>query len=494
MTIRIRDASAVVLTRAEGREVFLVERAPELRFFGGYWACPGGVVDPVDRDDDAGVGRPSEREHARCAVRELFEETGVALPGSAASELGPDARRALRLALARGDDEAWSAVGSGGDDRVRRIFELTTPPFAPVLYRTSFVHLELPPGETPEVLPGELTRGRFFRPDEVLERWLAGEMFVVPPVVFLLGELARRPVDEAFAELGRIASEIERGRLHEVRHTPGVFTAPLETPTLPPATTTNCYLVGDERVYVVDPATWSERERARLFAVMDEWIDAGRRFEGVLVTHHHRDHVGSVGATSRRYGLPVLGHAETLARLPEAPERARPLADGDALELGAAPDGRADWRLWAYHTPGHDRGHLVFLEDRYRALIAGDLVSTLSTIVIDPPEGHMRTYLDSLERVRGLGVGVLYPAHGPAAKDGTALVERYLVHRRAREAKLVVALEDGAVEEGALLARVYDDTPPALSPVAARSLRAGLEKLEEDGRARRCGARWEFVG
>jgi glyoxylase-like metal-dependent hydrolase (beta-lactamase superfamily II) len=249
-------------------------------------------------------------------------------------------------------------------------------------------------------------------------------------------------------------------------------------------------LVGEERVYVVDPATYEAEERERLFDAIERWCKEGRSFDGVLVTHHHRDHVGSVVETARRFGLPVLAHRETLSRLDLDGAEVRELRDGDALELGRAPDGRPGWRLCALHTPGHAPGHLAFVEDRYRSAIAGDLVSTLSTIVIDPEDGHLATYLASLRKLVDFGIACLHPAHGPAVLDGPGLLRRYLEHRAEREAALVAALEHGLDTVEALVPRVYSDTPEAMHALAARSLLSGLLKLEEDGRARRSGERW----
>ena len=144
-----------------------------------------------------------------------------------------------------------------------------------------------------------------------------------------------------------------------------------------------------------------------------------------------------------------------------------------------------DWKLTALHTPGHAPGHLAFRESRYGAILAGDLVSTVSTIVIDPPEGHLGTYLQSLERVRELmSEGeVLHPAHGPVAAEGRRVLERYIEHRVRREDALVRALEERPKVEEELVRLVYADVDEALFPIAARSLRAGLEKLREEGRA-----------
>jgi len=497
-----RSSAAVLLTRDEGREVFLVERSSQLSFFGGYWACPGGVLDAVDREsrEPSARAEPTHADLARCAARELFEETGVSVPELAElfSRSSAPTRNDLQQQLLAGETDAWrdwvTREPSGWQtfESLRRVCTLTTPPFAPVRYRTEFWQLELPGGEQPVVEEGELVRGEFMRPAEVLERWTNGELFVVPPVLFLLRELCAGPLVPALDKARAFSEEIAAGRLSEIRHTPGVFTAPLATPTIPPATTTNCYLVGEQEVYVIDPATWEESERVRLFNLMDSWIASGKTFKGVLVSHHHHDHIGSVVETAARYQLEVLAHPLTLERLPELPFGSRALADGDRLELGPAPDGRADWGLSVYHTPGHDRGHLVFVEDRYGAALVGDLVSTLSTIIIDPPEGHLATYLASLRRMAALDLGVLYPSHGPAARDGSLYIEKFIAHRGMREEQLVTGLQSGLSDVDQLLEQVYRGTPPEIMPMAKRSLLAGLEKLEEEGRAECVRGGWSL--
>ena len=84
-----------------------------------------------------------------------------------------------------------------------------------------------------------------------------------------------------------------------------------------------------------------------------------------------------------------------------------------------------------------------------------------------------------------MGVGeVLHPAHGPVASNGPALLGRYLEHRARREESLVRALGAEPASESSLLGRVYADVAEDLHPVAARSLRAGLDKLAEEGSAK----------
>ena len=175
---------------------------------------------------------------------------------------------------------------------------------------------------------------------------------------------------------------------------------------------------------MIDPGAPDPAEQERLFELLDELEAEGAKVECVLSTHHHPDHVGAVLAVAQRYGVLTRGHALTLTRLKGLfPELVlgEPIADGDTIDLGTAPDGRAGWQLEAIFTPGHDRGHLAFRESRYGALMAGDMVSTVATIMIDPPEGHLATYMDSLERLSRVPMTTLYPAHGPAVPNGEPL-------------------------------------------------------------------------
>ncbi len=506
--VRTRIATAVLLTRdtPRGLEVFIARRADALRFFGGYWAFTGGVIDAVDLADGE-ASRDDEVSHRRCAVRELFEETGV-LPSELRRALPVHEAESLRQGLI-GDDagrrgadadtlQRWRTLldaHPGALDAVAPFARITTPPFAPTLYRTCFVHAALPPGEAPTIIPGELVDGVFARAADLLAEWTRGERLIVPPALFFLSMLEQgNTLDDGLALAGSRCVELEAGRLHEVRNSPGVLMAPLDTPTLPPATTTNCYVVGHRRQVIIDPATPHESERQRLFDELDRRVAAGVVLDSVLVTHHHHDHVGSVAATSERYGIPVRAHVETLDRLPPGGHRGEPLADGDRIELGDAPDGTPGWHLVAHHTPGHDRGHLVFTENRYNAAIVGDLVSTVSTILIEPPEGHLATYLASLRRMLDVPIEMLYPAHGPAHRDGHALLRHYLEHRAKREQRLVDALDTDELRDIEMLTPiVYDDTPVELHPLAEKSLRAGLDKLVEDGRAERRGDAWLAV-
>ena len=487
---KIKLAATVILTRgpAHDPEVYLARRAPELRFFGGYWVFPGGNVSKADYH---GEGEPEELVLKRCAIREMLEETDI-LCATMGKQFSPERKQALKGQIKEAPEQWRQFLAQSADDfdRVTPLFRITTPSFVPIRFDTQFMHVPAWDNEMPEIDQYELVDGRFVKPREVVEAWDRGEMEIAPPVLFLLRLIAAGSI-ETFLDRARLETQrLAQGGLHPVYFSPGVFVAPLSTPTLPPATTTNTLIAGVDKLYVIDPATPDPAEQQRLFNKMDELVGGGRSFEAILLTHHHIDHVGAVNAVSKRYRLPVRAHAETYRRVDGDYITGEPLADGDRLELGTAPDGSRDWHLKVVHTPGHAVDHLCFIDSRYHAAIVGDMLSTVSTIIIDPPEGHMGTYLHSLTRLLEMPVKTLYPAHGLPHRDGHGLIRRFLRHRQKREDAIKSALAGEPRSLDELLPDAYADISEDVYPIASRSLLAGLIKLEEDGFCRRQGAGW----
>jgi glyoxylase-like metal-dependent hydrolase (beta-lactamase superfamily II) len=159
------------------------------------------------------------------------------------------------------------------------------------------------------------------------------------------------------------------------------------------------------------------------------------------------------------------------------------LRDGDRLDLGACPAHGEAWFLEALHTPGHASGHLAFFEPYYRLLFAGDMISTLSSMVIAPPDGKLGEYLQSLRRLRALPTRMLLPSHGNVSVRPGEVIDDALAHRAKREAQLVEALKGGPAEVEELTQRLYRGTPDALMRFARAQVLAGLLKLQEEGRA-----------
>ncbi len=480
-----RDSAVIVLVRGAGSslETFWVRRSDAVGVMPGFWAFPGGSVDPQDQELDLEADLPDAILRA-CALREAFEETGVlaGLAASVAPEPLGEARRALLAAettfpaLARAHGWRFDPRALAFAGRWR------TPPFAARRFDATFYLARAPEGQEPSVRVGELAMGEWVRPAEALERYRRGEVAFAAPILWTL-----RALTEGEAGLAeRLARGPERAAtpVQRIELTYGVVLHPMKTRPLPPATHTNAYLVGESEMALIDPGSGDPTELEPLFALIDTLGAEGRRLKLVLATHEHPDHVGGIDAVRERYRVPVAAHVQTAARL----RVDRVLADRDLVEL--AP-GAGEWNLRVLHTPGHARGHLCFLHERTRSLFCGDHIpGGTGTVIIDPPEGNMAAYVRSLARLLEEPVATLFPGHGSPQGAARRRIEWLISHRRKREALVLAALAEEPEPLEALVERAYRDTPSALWKYAERSLLAHLEKLEAEGRAVREGERW----
>jgi len=487
-----REASAVIVFRraSDGVEVFWLEREQRLSFAGGFFAFPGGKVDAADAQVPVQGATGLEAQRLVTAARELFEETGLLLArGPSMSQPTLDGLR-TRVLTGGGFGamlEAHGLVVHAAD--FVEAGRWVTPPYLQHRFDARFFLAEAPAGQQASVWPGELTSGEWVRPEAALERWAAGTALLHPPNLHALRVMSRfSSVAAAAAELSAppfcddfIARHLEFQR--------GVHVVPLLTPTLPPATHTNAYVLGTKELLLVDPGAPDDAECEKLVTVVRELMAEGCAPQAIVLTHHHGDHVGGVEYLSAQLGLPVWAHALTADRAPVPVSRL--LDDGEVLAL----DGPLPMRWRVLHTPGHASGHLCLVDERSSAGIVGDMVSTVSTIVIDPPEGDMAVYLRQLERLRELPLGALYPAHGPVLAHGVARLEEYLTHRAWREAKVLEALGSFAMPVGvdALVPRAYDDVGAFIWPIAERNTVAILAKLVAEHRVIGLGGKYRVA-
>ena len=261
----------------------------------------------------------------------------------------------------------------------------------------------------------------------------------------------------------------------------GISVVALRSPTLPPATRTNTYLVGSKDFIIVDPATPDADERAAFDEVIKARAASGRRPLQVWLTHHHGDHIADASRLAKLHGIEIAAHPETARRL------AAPIAVSEILDDGVATALRGPVlrKLRPLFTPGHAPGHFCFIEDETKFCIAGDMVAGLGTILVDPSEGDMTAYLASLRQMIAEEPTRLLPAHGPILADPRACLERYIVHRLWRESRVLQAVVAQSGSAADLVPHAYSDVLPAFHGLAERSLLAHLEKLEVDGLAYR---------
>jgi glyoxylase-like metal-dependent hydrolase (beta-lactamase superfamily II)/8-oxo-dGTP pyrophosphatase MutT (NUDIX family) len=488
MTAIPKNAAVIVLLKdKKDPKVFWVKRSEQLKFMPGFQAFPGGQVDEADlavsvlncEDQEGALMRVA-------AVREFFEEAGVLLA------LGAENLSTEKLCEKREDlhhqRKTFREILEEDDliidgNRLLAAGRWVTPPMAPRRFDTCFFISWLEDEQEPEIHKGELAEGEWIRPHEAYELWKRGEVMFASPMLHIIQSLTAHVLDpETLKEALVAVPEANRATIRRIEFKPGMFFFPVKTPTIPPATHTNCIIIGGKEMVVIDPASPYEDEQRELDILIDSLIAEGRRMREIILTHHHPDHIGGVQHLSNRLNLPVAAHKLTADRLVGTIAVNRLIEDNELIDL----EGDPGWRLRALHTPGHTRGHLSFYEENLGYIITGDLVVGIGTVVIDPPEGNMKQYFDSLLRLLKLPkLTSLYGAHGPAIADAKAKIEDYLTHRTMRENKILEAMQNGAETLDEIVPAAYTDVKPEMHPLARRSTIAHLEKLEEEGRVKR---------
>ncbi|HXQ63218.1 MAG TPA: MBL fold metallo-hydrolase [Steroidobacteraceae bacterium] len=244
---------------------------------------------------------------------------------------------------------------------------------------------------------------------------------------------------------------------------------------------TNTYLVGRERLVILDPGPAIDSHVAAILAAV-----GGARVVAIAVTHTHRDHSPAAAPLHAALGAPRRG-AVPRHREFHDPSFVADLPAGDGCILATDVG-----ELVAVATPGHASNHLCWFEPAGRRLYTGDHVLGTVSPVILPPDGDMTEYLDSLARLDALDAQAILPGHGPVLAEPKVVIAALVRHRQMREARVLAALRDlGPASIETLLPHVYADVDPARHAIARYSLEAHLLKLERECRARRDDGRWQ---
>jgi len=269
-----------------------------------------------------------------------------------------------------------------------------------------------------------------------------------------------------------VADRIGTGVLRLLAPNAGMMTGP----------GTNTYLLGDSEVAVLDPGPASKQH-----------IDAIQRVapgpvKWILVTHTHPDHSPAASKLAAATGAQLLGQPPPDGRSQDktfVPDRI--VQDGDVLETD-------EFTIRAVHTPGHASNHVCYRHEALRWLFTGDHIMNGSTVVIDPPDGNMGHYIESLARLKDLDLAALAPGHGTLIENPDEVIDWLINHRMKREAKVVASLQDHpGLTVRDLTPFVYDEVDAKLYHLAERSLLAHLLKLETERVAHNQDEKWQLV-
>jgi glyoxylase-like metal-dependent hydrolase (beta-lactamase superfamily II)/8-oxo-dGTP pyrophosphatase MutT (NUDIX family) len=545
-----RPAATLALLRdgERGPEVLMMRRTHLAEFASGAYVFPGGAVDDADRDpalavltrgaDDAQASRALGMRDGGlaywiAAIRECCEEAGLLLAYDGSGDLvaiESDSRRAefarQRRALAQGHLALIDLLRDGNltlaTDKLAYLGRWITQAGRPRRFDTRFFVARAPLRQQSEHDGTELLHHVWLVPEEALARNACGELNLLYPTIKTLQTLTRfKTVDEAlayaradrampamtprpatsrsgsttlfwgdyaYAEVGKLDPdgtglancEIVAGK--SVRLSPRVRRITAPNPGMMTGPGTNAYLLGDATtgVAVIDPGPAIDSHVDAIVA------SAGGPIRWIFCTHTHIDHSPAAVPLKARSG------AMTFGMLALHPERQDTTFQPDTRLTHGERIAVAGCTLRVLHTPGHASNQLCYLLEEEKLLFTGDHIMQGSTVIVNPPDGDMRAYFDSLHALLAEDVAYVAPGHGFLMDNLPEVVDRLVLHRRDRENKVLRALRalgPATVEE--LVPTVYDDTPPGRHGIAARSLLAHLVKLGREGRARQApGERW----
>lgn len=522
--VPLRPAATILLLRDSDRglEVLMTRRSHSASFAPGAYVFPGGALDASDGSALARkVSRQRDDQHdeilgfATAAAREAFEELGILLacdpsgepvPAAFASQLNRSHDGDL---IAQLDARGWQL----SLDHVWWFSHWIADRDLPRRFDARFFIARMPEGQIPVADNGEQFEPTWVLPADGLERHERGEFPMIFPTIRTLRQLTRfssvaHAIDhcrnsplvwtsspragllngriERFCEdeppYGELELVIPDGRpLHsldwqhekpvQLLHNLWRLTAPNPGRMTGPGT--NTYIIGGPGGYaVIDPGPDDHVHIARIHALV------GKELQAILCTHAHQDHAPGAAVLKSLTGAPTYGRPTGPDFDPQwkwTPDHV--LHDGDRMQVG-------DTTLRVIHTPGHTEHHLCLLLEEDELLLSGDHILNGSTTVITPPDGNMRDYLASLERLKGERFDTILPAHGHVLGRAKHEIDRLIAHRMMRENKVIAALHSrprGTLDD--LVEVAYEDTPRVLWPAAKRSLLAHLLKLREDGRA-----------
>ena len=250
---------------------------------------------------------------------------------------------------------------------------------------------------------------------------------------------------------------------------------------------TNTYLVGRRDPILIDTGAGV----ADYVPLLERYLDdrGWERPSRIILTHRHVDHLGGVAQLRARFpGIPV---AKMIFKDSNLPDGIDDLRDGQVVH-------GEDVTLLAVHTPGHASDHLCYYLVEEKALFTGDVVLGGSTTVIPSGDGDLLEYMSSLERLLGLDLKRIYPAHGPVIEDGPGRIREYIHHRHMREGQILDALEAGLHTIPEMVKQIYVDVSPSLHGAAAQSVESHLRKLQREGRVeerieKKAPSRWTFT-
>lgn len=441
------DCVSIIFTHK--KYIFAIQRQTNLPSFPGYLSFPEAQIDKDESPSKFETEFLSKYNTARMRTldRKLFKEL---------------------------EYDIVEEIIKGEILSLTEIAEFLSPPFDAVSLRTWFYRIELKKCINFRANSDEFTKSFWKTATEMLKTYRDGKSLMAPPTRILLECLQRNPKAKA---LGDLSEKFERDKtIPCLEMIEGVKMYPVKSVTLPPASRTNAFLLGDfdSPKLIVDPSPSSMEEYQTLLDTIP-----CKKLNAIFLTHHHPDHHQFSNQLARQIKLPIILSHDTQKRL--ILKNGKDYFKNIELRNVVENDEVTRWHgsaVRVYEIPGHDAGHIGLAPDNMSWFIVGDLIQGIGTVVIPSPEGNMSAYYKTLEKVIALNPEVVIPSHGMPMRSTYRLKET-LKHRYKRELQILDLYNSGKSQKE-ILKKLYEGIDPRLYSLALENIEAHLFKLRQE--------------
>jgi ribonuclease/clavin/mitogillin len=433
----MKMAEAVSVVLRYQNEIFAIVRQNNLPAFPGYTAFPGGKVDKADlemMDDPFQL----DKGHFAAIRRELIEEIN------------------------------WDINKKLDSITLKKLGVAVTPDFNPYRFATSFYEVELKEKVQFNFDENEIKSGAWDTAEKILNEYKQAQRAVIPPILKIF---------EYYHQKEKVLPELNfQFELFPVLETiRGVKQIFIKSNTLPPASYTNCFLLGDQCDVIVDPSPYNLEEYEKLKLFLKDY-----KIRKVFLTHHHPDHCEYANKLASDLNIPIYLSFNTYLNIfSQNPSWFNHIKyffiqDSEILTYTRGIP------VLVMEVPGHDNGQLAPYASDFRWFIAGDLFQGQGTVVIGEPEGDMNLYMNTLKKVIDLNPDFLFPSHG-IVLGGTNILQKTLKHRLEREEEVFkYAQENKSIDD--MLELIYPELDEKLKKYALKNIKAHMKKLKIENR------------
>ncbi|MDD0853338.1 MBL fold metallo-hydrolase [Halobacteriovorax sp. GB3] len=401
-------------------QLFYIKRSEKLSVFPGYLSFVGGKVDRGENLKEA-------------LYREIHEELGLNLNDSIVESIEP-----------------WAIA--------------ITPDFNPYRFETHFYRVVV--NKRPDfIFNGEIKEGLWLSHKEFYKLFDQGEIITIPPIKILTDKINSPEF------LGHLEIDFDN-EIPILESLKNLFVLFPRSNTFPPASRTNCFVIGKEDSIIVDPSPCDENEYGKLKRLLAQF-----KPRSIFLTHHHRDHIEKANLLAKEFNIPIYSSLDTKERI----EKRWNANYFDEITWKEAFEGMklGEWlgeELHVVAVPGHDEGQLMIMDSKKRFAIVSDLIQTIGTVVVGDEEGDMTKYFLSMEKVISLNPKVIFPSHG-IGLGGVWKIKQTLSHRKQRE-KVIKELYLEGRSEDEILAIIYADLPKELIKYAKKTISCHLDRIK----------------